>query len=251
MSESPLSPLLQVQDLNLQTRRTQRVLLDNVSFSLNRGERVGMFGPRESGKTLLLKLLNRLIEPSSGQVYLEGKVTRAIAIAKLRQQIMLVMTESPLLGMTVQETLLYPLKLQNRSAPEMQNHLQTWMEELQIPQAWLELRESDLNAQQRHWIAIARALIAQPLLLLLDRPLQQLAEPDIAILQTVIMRLTHENAMSVITINPESYGLANLCTRWLCIRSGRLYDDSLTEDIDWQNLQADIERLEAAAEDDW
>jgi D-methionine transport system ATP-binding protein len=68
-------------------------------------------GESGAGKTSLLRLINRLNEPTGGKIYLKNQEYRQIPVIQLRQQVMLVQQESKLLGMTVGEALAYPLIL--------------------------------------------------------------------------------------------------------------------------------------------
>ncbi len=88
-----------------------RYLLKNISFVADAGDRICLIGPSGAGKTSLLRLLNRLSEPSEGTIYLESKDYRTIPVIQLRQQIPLVQQESKLLGMIVKDALAYPLVL--------------------------------------------------------------------------------------------------------------------------------------------
>ncbi|MGL5034765.1 MAG: ATP-binding cassette domain-containing protein, partial [Microcystaceae cyanobacterium] len=120
-------------------------LLDSISFTLNRGDRLGIMGPSGAGKTTLLRLLNRLIEPSQGTIFFEEKSFLEWPVIALRRQIVLVPQEPKLLGMKVQESLAYPLKLQSLSSQEIQSRIHQICDRLQIPDDWLERNELQLS----------------------------------------------------------------------------------------------------------
>jgi D-methionine transport system ATP-binding protein len=211
---------------------------------------VALVGAPGSGKTLLLKLLNRLIEPSSGRVYLNGQLTSSFAIAQLRQQVMLLLAEPSVLGMSAEEALLYPLQLQTLSRSEQQNRLFSSLEELEIPQAWLALKAFEFSDRQRQWVAIARALIAQPKVLLLDCPLQHLTPTDAERLKTVLIQRSQTQQMGLLAVDSDWEWLANVSTRYLGLVAGQLHTDChLPYPKDWQAIQAIVNQ--ATDSDDW
>lgn len=158
-------------------------LLHQISFQVWRGDRVAIVGPSGAGKTLLLRLLNRLSDPIAGNLWLNQQAYTQMPTMQLRQQVLLVLQESKLLGTTVQTALEYPLLLRRLPKPAIQQRIGTWLERLHIPAEWLGRTELQLSVGQRQLVAIARALIAQPQVLLLDEPTSAL---DIGRAQQVI-----------------------------------------------------------------
>ena len=161
---------LQLKQVSLSAAVGSRYLLKDISFQAWTGDRIAIVGQTGAGKTSLLRLLNRLNEPTTGSIYLENQEYRQIPVIQLRQQITLVPQESKLLGMTVREALAYPLILRRLPSAEIQQRLGYWLEQLRIPSDWLGRTEVQLSAGQRQWCAIARALVIQPKILLLDEP---------------------------------------------------------------------------------
>lgn len=144
-------------------------ILQDISFEVFEGDRVAIVGPSGAGKSYLLRLLNRLSEPSNGKIYLDNQEYRQIPVLQLRACVTLVTQESKLLGMTVKDALKYPLVLRGLPQQTIQQRLSNWIEQ-QIPDDWLGKTEVQLSLGQRQLIAIARALIIQPQILLLDEP---------------------------------------------------------------------------------
>ena len=105
-------PIMELREASLAASVGSAYLLQDVSFSVDRGDKLAIIGATGSGKTTLLRLLNRLSTPTTGTIYLEEKPLSQIPIIQLRQQIVLVPQEPKLLGMSVRETLAYPMTLQ-------------------------------------------------------------------------------------------------------------------------------------------
>lgn len=165
--------LLALQNVSLRLGRSPRFLLKDISFELQAGEVIALLGNRGSGKTLLMQLLNGLKSPSQGQVQWSGQALTKTHPVTLRRQIAWLPQQPRLLGMTGKEAIAYPLQLQGLNNSEIQQRLETWLNILQIPLPWLERREDKLSQPAAQAIALVRALVTQPQLLLLDDPWPQ------------------------------------------------------------------------------
>ncbi|OLP19001.1 cobalt ABC transporter [Leptolyngbya sp. 'hensonii'] len=227
------------------------LLLQGISCQIFRGDRIAIVGPSGSGKTVLLKLLNRLIDPTRGQIYLEGQKFQRIPVIQLRQQILLVPQESRLLDMTVREALLYPLKLRHLTTPEMGDRLGQWTEQLQIPTDWLDKTELQLSVGQRQWVAIARALVAQPPVLLLDEPTSALDAGKTVRLLEVLSRLTANAPSTILMVNHQLEVAEQFADRVFHLNHGFLAQDALVRDISWSKLRDAIVQAETSAAQDW
>ncbi len=101
-------------------------------------------------------LIKRLQEPSTGNIYFQGKSIKEIPVISLRQQIVLLPQESKLLGMTVRDALAYPLQLKKLNPAEINQRIDHWTSLLKIPQQWFERGELELSLGQRQLVAITR-----------------------------------------------------------------------------------------------
>jgi D-methionine transport system ATP-binding protein len=101
--------VLRLELVSLAASVGSQYLLKDISFEVFSGDRITIIGPSGAGKTSLLRLLNRLSQPTSGKIYLENQEYGQIPVIQLRRQVMLVAQEAKLLGMTVRDALAYPL----------------------------------------------------------------------------------------------------------------------------------------------
>ncbi|HEY9655611.1 MAG TPA: ATP-binding cassette domain-containing protein, partial [Crinalium sp.] len=208
-------------------------------------------GASGSGKTSLLRLLNRLSEPTSGVILFNQKALTQIPTLILRQQVVLVLQESKLLGMTVQQALEYPLTLRQLPKQTIRERVQKWSDRLHIPLEWLSRTELQLSVGQRQLVAIARALVTEPSVLLLDEPMSALDVGRSELLLNVLKDVTQVNGMTVLMVNHQLELAEQGCDRVLHLGQGRLLQDIPAAQMDWQALRQAIVQAEAQEEEEW
>jgi D-methionine transport system ATP-binding protein len=252
---TPHSPQLQLNQVSLATSRkggiTGTAILTDISFEVFKGDRIAIIGPSGAGKTSLLRLLNRLIEPTGGTIYLENQDYRKIPVLHLRRQVMLVSQEPKLLGMTVREALAYPLVLQQLPQQQIQERLDIYREQLHIPGEWLERTELQLSVGQRQLVAIARALATQPKILLLDEPTSALDAGLASHVLSVLADLAEKGQMAILMVNHQLDMAQLFCRRILYFQEGQLLQDAPATQIDWKQLRESLVQAEAQAAQDW
>ncbi|HEY9620302.1 MAG TPA: ATP-binding cassette domain-containing protein [Crinalium sp.] len=226
-------------------------LLNDISFDVAQGDRIAIVGPSGAGKTSLLRLLNRLNEVSSGSIYFEGQEIRQIPVIQLRQHITLVPQESKLLGMTVREALTYPLKLRQMPQSTIQQRLSTWMELIHLPSDWLDRTEVQLSVGQRQLVAIARALMIQPKILLLDEPTSALDAGRGSHLLNLLNNLADTSQITILMVNHQLELAEQFCSKVLFLQQGKLLHNAAKEHIDWATLKEQLIQAEAQESDEW
>lgn len=234
--------------MSLVTGVSTHYLLRNLSFSVSPGDRIALIGASGAGKTSLLRLLNRLAEPTAGTIYFNGQAAREIPVVKLRQQVMLVPQEPKLLGMSVRTALAYPLVLREVSPSMVEQRVAYWSEQLQIPGDWLERDELRLSLGERQRVAIARALVAEPQILLLDEPTSAL---DVGHAEAVFQVLDHHPQITVITATHQLDLARQFCTRMLYLNRGELMQDIEVEAVNWDELRATFSQQAQLAASEW
>jgi D-methionine transport system ATP-binding protein len=202
-------------------------LLTNISLDIDHGELLGIQGRSGAGKSTLLRLLNRLQEVSDGNIFYDEKSLNQYPIQQLRREIVLVPQEPKLLGMTVEESLTYPLELQKISKTECKRRQILACDLWEIPTDWLDRSELQLSVGQRQLITLVRGTMLNPRILLLD---ESTAALDPALAQKVLQQLkllNEETGTTIIMVNHNPEYLEVFAERIICLEAGQLVGEEV------------------------
>ncbi len=170
-------------------------MIDGVTLHVRPGERVALVGPSGAGKSTLMALLQRLYDPTSGSIRVDGKDLRRIKQRSLRQHIGVVLQDALLFNETVRANIAYGRPRASQSeieAAARAAHAHEFI--VKLPQGYDTLvgeRGNRLSAGERQRVAIARALLKDPAILVFDEPTSALDAESEALVQEALDRLTH------------------------------------------------------------
>ncbi|WP_318153115.1 ABC transporter ATP-binding protein [Metabacillus arenae] len=202
--------------------------LDNINFSINKGEFVGIMGPSGSGKTTLLNLLATIDEPSYGTIFINGKNPHSFSRNEKamfrRNELGFVFQDFNLLEMlTVEENIILPLALNGETQDTMEQKLVKVTKKLGIEKL-LNKYTYEISGGQLQRTAIARAIINRPSMILADEPtgnLDSKASKDVMEALSEINR-TEQTTTFMVTHDPVA---ASYCHRIIFIKDGKLYNE--------------------------
>jgi osmoprotectant transport system ATP-binding protein len=198
--------------------------VQDLTLDVARGELLVLLGGSGCGKTTTLKLINRLVEPSSGAVRIGGRDTRALPEHELRRRIGYCFQEVGLFPhMTVGENVAITLDLLGWSAREQSRRLHELLSMVELEPAEFVARwPSELSGGQRQRVGIARALAAKPEILLLDEPFGALDPLTRDRLQRSFQALRRELGLTGVFVTHDMVEALVLGDRIAVMEAGRL-----------------------------
>ncbi len=223
----------------------EKSVLEHLNLAVPRGEFVTMIGSSGSGKTTALKMVNRLIEPTSGDVLVDGRNVRDADPILLRRNIGYAIQGSVLFPhMTVEENISYvPNLLNKRDHERTRKAVRTWMDIVGLPKDLLERYPSELSGGQQQRVGIARALAASPDILLMDEPFGAVDEITRGQLQVEISRIHRETGITVMFVTHDIGEALRLGTRVLVLDAGKVQQYGAPEEILARPATAFVEQL--------
>ncbi|HEY7535247.1 MAG TPA: ATP-binding cassette domain-containing protein, partial [Thermodesulfobacteriota bacterium] len=145
-------------------------ILKEVNLKFYSGKRHLLIGPSGAGKTTLLRLINRMDEPSFGEIMYDGKNIKEIPVLELRRKIGMVFQIPVIFDGTVKQNLIVPYRLGVISNTVKEHELTKAIELAGLQSDFFGRKASDLSLGEKQRLTIARALINKPDVLLLDEP---------------------------------------------------------------------------------
>ena len=193
-----------IQFINVSKAYKQYNVLENINLSINKGELVVLIGPSGCGKTTLLKMINRLIDPTAGQILINGTDIIAQDPIELRRNMGYVIQQTGLfVHMTVRENIEIVPHLAKLPQDEIVERTVKLMEMVGLPQEFLDRYPNHLSGGQQQRLCIARALAISPSILLMDEPTSALDPISTSKIEDLIHELKKEYTIVIVTHNMQ------------------------------------------------
>lgn len=202
----------------------------DVDFSIPDGQITGIFGPSGAGKTSILRLLAGLDTPSKGYININNKIwvdsTKNISLKTQDRGLGFVFQKENLFpNMSVLENLKFALK-----AGQNETKLHILISDLGIEHL-LQHKPSALSGGQRQIIALARSLVQDPSILLLDEPFSSLDDRNTNYLVQHIQKIQRIYKTTIIIVSHDKEVISRLCTEVLIIKKGQLIQQGAISEI--------------------
>jgi len=210
----------------------EKPVLMNLSFEVKPGERVAIVGPTGSGKSTLIKLIPRFYDPTSGRILIDGIDIRDVKIRSLRKHIGIVHQDVMLFAGTIKENITYGKP--NASMKEVIEAAKAaGIHEfiLSLPKGYetnVAERGVSLSGGQRQRIAIARTLILNPKVLILDDPTSNLDAETEAKVAEALKKLVEGRTVFIVT---QRLSTLRLAERILVLDNGRIVEEGTHEEL--------------------
>lgn len=170
MTDNARSPIIEFRSVDFEIGAAK--ILDDLNLQIFQGETLVLLGESGCGKTTTLKLINRLIEPTAGEVLVEGKAAADWNPIRLRRRIGYVLQEAGLFPhFTIEKNIALVPSLENWDERQKRERTAEMLELVGLsPQKFAARFPHELSGGQRQRVGVARALAADPQILLLDEP---------------------------------------------------------------------------------
>jgi len=233
-----VAPILEIKDLNhIYSAGTpfEHVALKDVSFTVERGEFIGVIGHTGSGKSTLMQHLNGLLKPTSGQIILDGKdiwsdkkLTRQ---SRFRVGLVFQYPEYQLFEETVYKDIAFGPKNMGLPAEEIDRRVREAAGFVGLTEAQLEVSPFDLSGGQKRRVAIAGVIAMEPEILILDEPTAGLdPEGREDVLQNIDNYRKAKNA-TIMMVSHSMNDVARMASRLLVMCDAHLAMDGTPKEV--------------------
>jgi putative ABC transport system ATP-binding protein len=205
-----------------------KILVNDISIQVERGETLSIVGPSGAGKSSFLRLLNRLDEPTSGTVLLDGTDYKTMAPGVIRRRVGMVLQAPYLFPGTVAENLRFGPRQHGKTLPD--DRLRHLLKQVGL-ESYAERDIARLSGGEAQRVSLARTLANSPEILLLDEPTSALDRTAEAEVESLLGEIIAAEGLTclIITHNPEQ--AVRLSRRSMLLEAGRLVKTGPVEEV--------------------
>lgn len=211
----------------------RKAIFEDLNVTIPPGKTTGILGPSGSGKSTLLKILMQMLPVTEGQVTFQGKDLSQFQLSDFRHRLAYVQQNAPLLSGTIRDNLLYGAKRQysDEELARMCQKVKIYDYIQSLPEGFdslVKAKASNMSGGQAQRLAIARALLSEPEILVLDEVTSSLDAENAHLVESALMELT--KGMTVIMISHDVRSLS-ACDHLLVINNGQLEAEGSPEEL--------------------
>jgi len=210
----------------------ESVILDDISFSVPQGEITGIVGPSGGGKSTLIRLVNRLEEPSRGCILLEGEDIARLDPLTVRRRVSMVLQKPFMFEGTVLSNLQKPFMYRNEPPP--MSGSKEVVRVLGLARLSEELLERDartLSGGEQQRVNLARALICHPQVLLLDEPTSALDRPTTDHLATTLHDICRSEQLAMLLVTHDLRLAEHIAYNLIYLEQGKIFEEGLGSEM--------------------
>ena len=212
----------------------EKVILDNISLTIEGGSFVVLIGPSGCGKTTTLKLINKLIEPTSGEIYIDGKAISKEDPIKLRRNIGYVIQNIGLFPhLTIKENIeLIPKLKGEKTEQEISDNTERLIKMVGLdPDEFLYKYPSELSGGQQQRIGVIRAIATDADIILMDEPFSALDPITRTQLQEWLYELQQELKKTIIFVTHDMDEALKLADKICIMQGGKIQQYDTAENL--------------------
>ncbi|MBS5951672.1 MAG: ABC transporter ATP-binding protein [Clostridium sp.] len=218
---------------NIKKSYGNKTIVEEFNLLIEKGEFLTIIGSSGSGKTTILKMINGLIKPELGKVFIKNKNIEEENIIDLRRNIGYAIQGSVLFPhMTVEENIAYVPNLLNKKDKEKTKlAVKKWMDIVGLEEDMLNRYPDELSGGQQQRVGIARSLAASPDILLMDEPFGAVDEITRGQLQEEILNIHNKTGITIIFVTHDISEAIKLGTKVLVMNEGKIEQYSEPKEI--------------------
>ena len=191
-------------------------ILRGVTFAVQAGEVFSVVGPSGAGKSTLLRTINRLVESTAGNIFLDGAPIEEINPLELRRRIGMVFQLPALFGDTVEDSVLYGVRLAGKCAD-----VERLLGLAGLAPSLASRNPQSLSVGQQQRVSIARALALEPEVLLMDEPTSALDKAARQRIEDLIGQLNKELGLTIVVVSHALDQVERIADRVVLLIDGR------------------------------
>lgn len=209
---------------NITKRFKNRTVLKSISFQIKKGEFVSIIGPSGCGKTTLLKMINRLIKPTSGKIYINGENIYDKDPITLRRNMGYVIQQNGLFPhMTIKDNIEIIPKLEKKKSEEIYKRTIELMNMVDLnPDEYLNRYPSELSGGEQQRIGVARAFANDTDIVLMDEPFSALDPITRADLQNELLNLQSKLNKTIVFVTHDMDEALKLSNKICLMKDGKI-----------------------------
>lgn len=211
----------------------EKTVLEDFTLSVERGEFVTIIGSSGCGKTTALKMVNGLIPPTAGEIFVDGESIKEKDMIELRRNIGYAIQGSVLFPhMTVEQNISYvPNLLNKKDKNRTRDAVSKWMKIVGLEEEMKERYPAELSGGQQQRVGIARALAASPDILLMDEPFGAVDEITRGQLQNELLQIYKKTGITVLFVTHDIAEALKLGTKVLVMDQGEIQQYAAPEEL--------------------
>ena len=208
-------------------------VLDDLNFEIKEGEFFVLVGPSGSGKTTTLKLINRLIEQTEGDIFFQGKNIKDYPLREMRLEMGYVLQEIALFpNLTVAENIGLIPEMKKINKREIAKRVDSLLKQVDLdPKVYKNRLPEDLSGGEKQRIGILRAIAANPKVLLMDEPFSALDPISRTQLQDLVKDLHEDYKITTVFVTHDMREAIKLADRICLMRDGKVVQIGSPEDL--------------------
>jgi osmoprotectant transport system ATP-binding protein len=198
--------------------------VDQVSMEVPAGEICVLLGPSGCGKTTTMKMVNRLIEPSSGDIFIDGRNTREVDPVELRRSLGYVIQQIGLFpNKTIEDNICVVPDILGWDRARARKRAAELLEMVALdPAVFLKRYPKELSGGQQQRIGVLRAIAADPPVLLMDEPFGAIDPINREIIQDEFLKIQREVKKTIMFVSHDIDEAVKMADRIAIFRAGRL-----------------------------